>query len=136
MHKLIDYICDELDELERKVEKGGKLSTQEVQYMDTLAHTKKNLLKSEEMSDGGYSSRPYMRNPVYSMDDGMSYARGRGSNARRDSMGRYSSRSGYSRNGYSMDDDSMIEELRELMNQAPEHKKQKFQRFISEMEQM
>ena len=131
MHKLLDYVCDELDELERKVEKGGKLSTQEVQYMDTLAHTKKNLLKSEEMSDG-YSGRSYMRNPVYSMDDGMSYARGR----RRDSMGRYSARDDYSRNGYAMDGDSMIEELKELMRQAPEHKRQKFQRFISEMEQM
>ena len=135
MDKLVDYICDELEELERKVEKGGKLSSQEVQYMDTLAHAKKNLLKSEEMSDGGYSSRPYMRGGVYSMDDGMSYARGRGSNARRDSMGRYSSRGGYSRN-YSMDDDFMSE-LHELKNSAPNSQvKQKFQQFIDEVNGM
>lgn len=130
MDKLIDYICDELEELERKVDKGGKLSSQEVQYMDTLAHAKKNLLKSEEMSDG-YSGRSYMHNPIYAMDDGMSYARGR----KRDSMGRYSSRSGYSRN-YSMDDDFMSE-LHELKKTAPNSQvKQKFQQFIDEVNGM
>ena len=51
MHKLIEYICDELEELERKAEKGGKLSMQEVQYGDMLAHFKKNLLKSDEMME-------------------------------------------------------------------------------------
>jgi hypothetical protein len=92
MHKLIDYICDELEELERKADKG-KLSMAEVQYGDMLAHFKKNLLKSEEMSDEGYSERMYpMRGRVYddgraygdrSYNDGRSYAR------KRDSMGRF-----------------------------------------------
>ena len=49
MHKLIEYICDELEELNRKAGKDGKLSMAEIQYMDTLAHAKKNLLKGEEM---------------------------------------------------------------------------------------
>ena len=94
MHKLIEFICDEMDELERKASKDGKLSMAEVQYLDTLAHTKKNLLKAEEMSDGGYSGMMYPR--YYGDMDGSSYAddrsyaRGRGRNARRDSMGRYS----------------------------------------------
>ena len=44
----------------------------------------------------------------------MSYARGRGANARRDSMGRYSSRDG----GYSNHGDFRME-MQELMNQAP-----------------
>lgn len=74
MHKLIEYVCDELEELERKADKEGKLSMAEIQYVDTLSHIKKNLLKGEEM-----------------MEEGNSYARGRGRNARRDSMGRYSS---------------------------------------------
>jgi hypothetical protein len=113
MHKLIDYVCEELEEIERKVGKGQKLSMQELQYADTLAHLKKNLLKSEEMSGGdGYSGRGYSRRMSY--DDGASsyraadgvrnyvrpdgsyaeessYARGRGPGAARDSMGRYSS---------------------------------------------
>lgn len=147
MHKLIEYICDELEELERKADKDGKLSMAEMQYVDLLAHTKKNLLKAEEMSDemeysgayedgyrGSYargnqggnrggSSRNSYRN---------SYARGRGRNARRDSMGRYS-REG----GYSMAGDEMVSELRELMQDAPdEQTRMEFQRFISKIEQM
>jgi len=132
MHKLIEYICDELEELERKVEKGTKLSMQEIQYMDTLAHAKKNLLKSDEMMD----------EDGYSMDRGSmgiySNARGRGSNARRDSRGRYSSEN-YSRNrysresGYSMNDD-FRSNLEDLMHYAPnEQVKQKLQRIMSEM---
>ena len=110
MHKLIGYVCDELEEIERKVDKGGKISGSELQYADTLAHLKKNLLKAEEMSGGEYSSRGYSRRMSYGPDEsysyaeqqdyvrpdgsyrdgGMSYARGRGAGARRDSMGRYS----------------------------------------------
>lgn len=132
MHKLIDFICDEMDELERKAGKDGKLSMAEVQYLDTLAHTKKNLLKAEEM-DGGYSGMMY---PRYYGDDRMggrsyaddrSYARGR----RRDSMGRYSSR------GYSMAADDMINELHELMEKAPDDMtKREFKKFIDKIETM
>ena len=113
MHKLIDYVCDEMDELERKASKDGKLSMAEVQYLDTLAHTKKNLLKAEEMSDG-YSGRYY---------DGRSYAR------RRDSR--------YSRRGYSMATEDMADELRTLMENAPdEHTKREFRKFIEKIESM
>ena len=73
MHKLIEYVCDELEEIERKVGKGQKLSMQEIQYADTLAHMKKNLLKAEEMSDKeGYSSMGYSRRGM-PYDDGGSY---------------------------------------------------------------
>ena len=117
MHKLIDFICDEIDELERKADKDGKLSMTEVQYLDTLAHTKKNLLKAEEMSDG------------YSMDREHSYAR------RRDSMGRYSR--GYDYRGYSMDTKDMVSELRNLMHDAPDERtRQEFEKFIRRVESM
>lgn len=132
MHKLIEYVCDELEELEKKAEKG-KLSMSEIEYADKLAHLKKNILRADELMDEGYSGDDYSTR-YYPYMTGGSYARGRGANAKRDSMGRYSSR-GYSRD-YSMDDGSMIEELKEMMHKAPEHKKQRFQRFISEMEQM
>ena len=106
MHKLIGYVCDELEDIERKADKGGKLSMSEVQYADTLAHLKKNLLKAEEMSGDEYSSMGYSRRESYADNsnygdmgyaDGRfvrpdgSYARGRGPGAKRDSMGRYSS---------------------------------------------
>ena len=128
MHKLIDYICDELEELERKADKG-KLSMAEVQYGDMLAHFKKNLLKAEEMSEEGYSNRGYYgdeRGYSRRYDDGHSYARGR----KRDSMGRYS-------RGYSMATDEMTAELRELMKDAPDDRtRMEFQRFIEKIESM
>lgn len=143
MHKLIDYICDELEELERKADKEGKLSMAEIQYGDMLAHFKKNLLKGEEMygDEEIYSmaGRPYtmggrsMRGGnSYRYEGEGSYARGRGRNAKRDAMGRYSSRGGYSMAG-----DEMIDELRELMKDAPdEHIRQEFQKFIDKVERM
>ena len=149
MHKLIEYICEELDELERKAEKEKSLSAAEMQYVDLLAHAKKNLLKAEEMSeDMEYSSayedgygNSYARGGQGGNRGGgnrgggrnnSSYARGRGRNARRDSMGRYS-REG----GYSMDGGAMVEELRDLMQDAPdEQTRMEFQRFISKIEQM
>ena len=164
MHKLIEYICDELEELERKADKEGKLSMAEIQYGDMLAHFKKNLLKGEEMygeeemysMDGGSyeGGRSYARGGNrggnrgggqsrrggYSMRGGNSYryegegsyARGRGRNAKRDSMGRYSSEGGYSMAG-----DEMIDELRDLMQDAPdEQTRMEFQRFIQRIEQM
>ena len=144
MHKLMEYVCDEMKELERKASKDGKLSMAEMQYLDTLAHTKKNHLKSDEMSgEEGYSG---MRYPRYDGDDRMdgrsygdgrsyvddrSYARGRGRNARRDSMGRYSSR------GYSMANEDMADELRDLMEKAPdEMTKKEFRKFIDKIETM
>lgn len=127
MQKLIDYICDELENLDNKAGRGEKLSMAEMQYADVLAHTKKNLLKSEEGYSMGYVNREMHSN-----------ARGRGSNARRDSRGRYSSRSmrNYSMDGYSYDED-MISELRELMEEAPDERtKQEFKRFIQKIESM
>lgn len=134
MHKLIEFVCNELEDLDRKAEKNGKLSMQEVQYLDILAHTKKNLLKSEEMMEGD----------GYSMDGDYAYARGerrysnarmgrgRGSNSSRDSMGRYSSNR-YSRDGYSTEED-FRSELEELMREAPNERiKQKLQMMMSEM---
>lgn len=145
MHKLMEYICDELEELERKAEKDGKLSMAEIQYADTLAHTKKNLLKADElweeseysMDGGSYEGRgnSYARGGnrtrnSYRYEGEGSYARGRGRNAKRDSMGRYS-------RGYSMAGDDMIDELRDLMQDAPdEQTRMEFQRFISKIEKM
>lgn len=137
MDKLIEYVCDELKELEKKADKDGKLSMAEIQYADTLAHMKKNLLKGEEMYEDEYSmarggGRSY-RGGSYGRSyegggySGESYARGRGRNARRDSMGRYSSE-GYSRNG------DFMEDLQELMESAPNDRvRQKLKGIMSEM---
>ena len=143
MHKLMEYVCEEMEELERKADKDGKLSMAEMQYLDTLAHTKKNLLKADEMweeseyseaMDGRGTSyrRSYDRDgrgTSYRYDDGtMSMARGRRGNVRRDSMGRYSRAEGA---------EMMVDELRELMQEAPDERtRMEFQKFIQKIEQM
>lgn len=135
MHKLVEYICDELEELERKADKDGKLSMAEVQYMDTLAHAKKNLLKADEMMDGEYSMATdgsYARDGrSYRYDNGRSMARGRGRNAKRDSMGRYS------REPYSYADgvEDMIANIRETMHDLPQDTQREAQKFIQKLEQ-
>lgn len=72
----------------------------------SFAHMKKNLLSGEMLMEESEYSGDYstdgMSNRSYR--DGRSYARGRGTYAKRDSMGRYSSRR-YSRDGYSGDID-------------------------------
>ncbi len=149
MHKLIEYICDELEGLEKKSEKGS-LSMSELQYADTLAHLKKNLLKSEEMMeefDEGYSSEMRPMTSVGGAYRGGSYrggsynsygsyarnGRGRGSNARRDSMGRYSSERGYSR-ADEMED--IVESIRGMMGELPQDVQRDAQKLVQKMEQM
>lgn len=147
MDKLMDFVCEQLEELEKKAAKGS-MTMPEVQYADTLAHLKKNLLKSEEMMAemdgeysgdmGGMSYRRGNRGGSYrggSYDGGMmggSYARGRGSNVRRDSMGRYSSERNYSR-----DPQEMAEQLRDLMEDAPDETvRRDIERLLRKVEQM
>jgi hypothetical protein len=116
MHKLMDFVCDELEELEHKADKNGELSMNELQYADMLAHLKKNLLKVDKMAGEDEFS--------YRYDDGRSYAR------KRDAMGRYSRR-------YSMANDEMVEKLRDMMDDAPDEMTRKeFDKFIHKVEQM
>lgn len=146
MHKLMEYVCDELEELERKSDKG-KLSMAEMEYADMLTRIKKNLLKTDEMTGEGEFSmaidpyRSYARGGRSNARGGRSnrgsyegsydYARGRGRNANRDAMGRYSS------DGYSMDAEDMVEQLRDMMEDAPDEMTRKeFEKFIRKMEQM
>ncbi len=142
MHKIYEYLCDELKSLEKKVEGGQGLSMNELEYLDKLTETKKNLLKIEMLEEdseysnamggrgGGRSNASY----AYPMGDGMggsyrgSYARGRGRNAKRDAMGRYSSM------GYSRAEDEFMDDLEELMRKAPDDaKRQKIQHLIDNM---
>lgn len=96
MHKMEELkykLCKELDEYAEK----QKMSAGDLDIIHKLSDTIKNLAKIEmlEEGDGGYS-----------YGGGISYARGggrgRGRNAKRDSMGRYSREGGgYSQEGYS-----------------------------------
>lgn len=124
MHKLVQMICDELDEIERKAGNEGKLSMSEIQYIDTLAHAKKNLLKGEEMM-------------------GTSHSMARGRNARRDAMGRYASAGEMSRRDMSYYDGSsyademsnMVDSIYGIMDDLPQNVKVEAQKFVKKLEQ-
>lgn len=120
-----DMLCDELEEIAKKKELTTNSLDVLYKGVDILKdiatiHVMEQEYPSEGYSrDSGYSQGYYNRMPYYMYDEmgmsheGNSYARGRGSNAQRDSMGRYAD--GYARNGYSGD---TKEELRQMMNRA------------------
>ena len=101
MHKLKENLKQELYELEEKVERNpkAKMSLQELQRANLVTDTVKNICKIDmldEESEGYSEDGTYMgEGRIY----GTSYARGRGRNARRDRMGRYSSDDGMSYKG-------------------------------------
>jgi hypothetical protein len=130
MHKLRETMTKELEAIERK----GQLSMSDLDKVHKLTDTIKNIDKIEMLeSDGGYSeeSNWMADGRMY----GTSYARGRGDNAKRDRMGRYSRDGGYSETdmmyardgrsgnrggygGYSRDSGDMRERLEEMMEEA------------------
>lgn len=145
MHELYDLkekLCKELEEYGKKED----MTAGSLEVVDKLAHAVKNLGKIIEMyeeegeysgANGMYNGMTYARNGrsyrsgSYRGSYEGSYARGRGRNARRDSMGRYSSE------GYSRAAEDITEQLRDLMQDAPDERtRQEIQRLVTKMEQM
>ena len=138
IEKINKMLCKELDEYAMK----SKLSMADIDVIHKLTDTVKNLDKIEMLEDeGGYSEarggrgRSYMGGSSY--DDDMMYSerRGRGRNAKRDRMGRYSSEDGMSYDDYSearmdrrysRDDakDHMMNKLGEMMTSADEEQRE------------
>lgn len=136
LYELKEMLCKELE----KYGKEDKLTAGSLEVVDKLSHSIKNLDKIIENYEGeGYSNRDggsYERGGRSNRGSyegsyrGGSYARGRGSNARRDSMGRYS------REGYSRADD-LMDSLYGLMEEAPNDRvRQEMQKFVSKIEEM
>ena len=124
MEMACELLHEQLGDLIRKIKNNG-MSTGDLEKLDKLTHSLKSVkgtMQMEKADDEGYSGMyPYMG---YGRG---SYDRGR-TNARRDSMGRYSGERGYSRNDLS-------DKLRELMEDAPdEHSRKKIQRLIDDMD--
>lgn len=116
LHELKEKLLDELEEYGTKELSAGTLDV-----VDKLSHAIKNICKIIDMNeDEGQSGemRPYM--------GGMSYARGRGRNVKRDSMGRYS-----------RDGADLARQIRDLMDDAPdEHIRRDMERLLRKVEQM
>ena len=123
LYNLKETLCKELEEYGRK----DKMNAGDLEVVDKLTHTIKNLDKIIENYDSeDYSNTGYAMKGGNRYDNRYSMARGRGSRAKRDSMGRYSSHN-----------DMMIQELRELMEDAPDDKtRMEFEKFIDKMEMM
>ena len=140
MHKLEELKEMLMDEL-NKVTKKGELSAGSLDIVDKLTHSIKSICTIMAMDeyDDEYSEAR----------GGSSYARGRGSNARRDSMGRYASRGSYeggssyarggrggrSNRGYSRDEakEELVEQLRDIeMMAEDEETKKMVKRWIKQ----
>ena len=133
IYELKERLCDELKEYGKK----GDLDVGTLDVVDKLSRTVKNLGKiidKYEESDYSYDGMPYTDGMYSGTRNGRRSNRDTYSGARkRDRMGRYSGRRG----GYSMDNKEMIEELRDLMQDAPDDRtRQEFQSFIDKMERM
>ena len=139
-----------------KFAKQGDVSVNTLEKIHKLSDTYKNLCKIEmleEESEGGYSEaragrgrgRSSYEMGGMSYDDDIMYSerRGRGRNARRDSMGRYSSEGGsyeggssYERGGYSRDEatDWMMRELGSMMEDADPKQREALKKCMRELE--
>lgn len=140
LYELKEKLCREL-----KKYSSEDVTTNSLEVIDKLSHAVKNIDKiiekyeEEEGASYGYGSYEGSyrggRSNRGSYNNGNSYARGRGRNAKRDSMGRYS-REGGSYEGYSRNSD-IASELREMMMDAPdEQTRMEYQRVINKLEQM
>ena len=96
---LYDYVCDELQEVEKDGLKASNLDS-----TDKLLNIKKNLLKIEKLEDEGYSMDGGYWTAEGSYADGMDGNMRNYSGARR---GEHWVRGHYSRNGYRMNDRRM-----------------------------
>lgn len=133
LHEMCEILSNELGEANDKIRKaGGKMTAGDLDYVDKLTHALKStkttiaMMEAEDDGESGYYMPRYGYGRSYAYDNtGNSYAR-----RRRDSMGRYS------RRGDMSYDDGMIEELRDLMDRAPdESTKREFHRLITKLEQ-
>ncbi len=90
MHKIKEVMMDELKKIEDKIARhgAGSPTEREIELLYKMTDIVKNIDKIDMLEDGDYSeATDFMgEGRMY----GTSYARGRGRNARRDSMGRYS----------------------------------------------
>jgi len=151
--KHLDRILDMVDQELGSIAQSGQFrSRDDVHSVYELVDIAKDVYciwKYEDEDEGYSEDYPMYNRGSYNMDG--NYARGRGRNARRDAMGRYSrdgsyrggsydsyDRGGnYRRGGYSRDDakKEYADNLRRMMEEAPdEQTRMSIQRMVDNME--
>ena len=132
LYELCDIVYHDLESANEKIKMaGGELSQGDVEYLQKLTSTMKNIKMSigmieaeEDGYSGTYWDGRYYYDGAPSMENrgsrrGSSYAR------RGRSMGRYTRDDAHS---------DFVEEIEELMEKAPdEHTRKKFEKFLAEM---
>lgn len=128
LENLKNKLCRELEEYSQR----NRLDASNIQIIDTLAHTIKNLNKIiDHESENGYSEAPHMRGTYsYRGDNDYNYGSRR-------NMGDWRAND-YSMGGrYAMGSNEMMNTLTRLMNETPDARvRMEFQKFIDRMEQM
>lgn len=131
MHELVELKEKLIRELE-DYSQNGKFSKEDVEaikYMASAVDHLCNIVEGAEYSQRGGNSRNYSYERggnTYRSYEGGSYARGRGRNARRDSMGRYSRAEGV---------EELVDTVREMMQELPQNLQMDAQRFVQKLEQ-
>lgn len=132
MHKLMEKICDALEDIEQS-ERLNIMDTADRKLVAELVDLKKNILKVQKLEDEmeGYSEHGgmnYGRGSSYAggemnrdSNDGM----GRGYSGRRDRRGRYSRDDGRGK---------MMEYLEKAWDAAPERDREGLKRFMHQIE--
>lgn len=124
LHKLCEKAMETITEANRKLDREeGKLTHDDAAFLDHLAHMVKSI-KTIEAMEGYYDD--------YSGDSGWNYNKPysySGARRMRDSIGRYTSRDGYSRDAsrqkmvdklYTLLDDTMSDGERHAINECIE----------------
>ena len=134
LYELCDMVYHDIDAANEKIKmSGGELSQGDVEYLQKLTSTMKNIKitigmieAEEEGYSGTYQDGRYYYDGMPTMERDNRSNRGR-SMARGRSMGR---------GRYTRDDahTDFMEEIEELIDKAPdEHTRKKFERFLAEM---
>lgn len=157
MLKYMDEAKMALEKEIDKIAKTGEISVNTLEKLHKLTDTYKNFCKIEALSEesemGGHSEARGGRGGAYmhgsSYDDDVMYSerRGRGRNAKRDSMGRYSSEGGSYEGGsyrgsssydggYSRDEatDHLMRQLGNMMEDADPKQRETLKKWMRELE--
>lgn len=147
LYELKEQLTEELKEYRSKPKKSMD-DLVAIKYLSSAIDHLCNIIEKAEEEEyssrgGGNYSRNYGGNRyayegrggnlyAYEGGQGGSYARGRGRNARRDSMGRYSGENGYSR---AEGVDALAEDIRSMMQELPQNLQSEAQKFVQKLEQ-
>lgn len=138
LERLCRFLEQELEEANNKLEDAGRVSGDDMGFIDKLSHSIKSVKSTMAMIDRGYSN-DYSGNNSGNYSG--NYSGNNGTSGRYDASGRYSNR-GRSRDSMGRysghgESEEVLNQLREIAQDAPDaHIRKKIEKTISEIENM